>query len=66
MQDKVSINASIPDLEKAVNEAGVRYEKMMYPGAAHAFHNDTGVNYHPEAAKGAWTRTVAHFAQHLK
>ncbi len=59
------INASIPDLEKAISESGVGYEKLMYPGATHAFHNDTGANYHPEAAKDAWTRTLAHFAQHL-
>ncbi len=60
------INATIPDLEKAIHGSGVCYEKVMYPGAAHAFHNDTGVNYHPEAARDAWTRTLAHFAQHLK
>ena len=59
------INASIPDLEKAIQESGVRYEKIMYPGAAHAFHNDTGANYHPEAAKDAWSRTLAHFGQYL-
>ena len=60
------INATIPDLEKAVHGSGVHYEKVMYPGADHAFHNDTGVNYQPEAARDAWTRTLAHFAQHLK
>lgn len=60
------INATIPDLEKAIQKSGVRYEKVMYRGAAHAFHNDTGVNYNPEAAKDAWARTLAHFAQHLK
>ncbi len=60
------INATIPDLEKAIHRSGVRYEKVMYSGAAHAFHNDTGVNYHPEAARDAWTRTLAHFTQHLK
>ncbi len=59
------INATIPDLEKAIHGSGVRYEKVMYPGAAHAFQNDTGVNYHPEAAKDAWARTLAHFSQHL-
>ena len=60
------INATIPDLEKAIHKSGVRYEKVMYPGVAHAFHNDTGVNYNPEAARDAWARTLAHFAQHLK
>ncbi|MFC2072965.1 dienelactone hydrolase family protein [Chloroflexota bacterium] len=59
------INAGIPNLEKAIQESGVPYEKIMYPGAAHAFHNDTGVNYHAEAAKDAWSRTLAHFGQYL-
>ena len=60
------INATIPDLEKAIKGSGVHYEKVMYPGAAHAFYNDTGANYNPEAAKDAWARTLAHFAQYLK
>ena len=60
------INATIPDLEKAIHASDVRYEKVMYPGAAHAFHNDTGASYHPESARNAWDRTLAHFAQHLK
>lgn len=60
------INATIPDLEKAIHGAVVHYEKVVYPGVAHAFHNDTGVNYNPEAAKAAWVRTLAHFAKYLK
>ncbi len=60
------INATIPDLEKTIHKSRVRYEKVMYPGAAHAFHNDTGVNYNPEAARDAWARTLAHFARYLK
>ena len=60
------INATIPDLEKAIHESGVRYEKVMYPGVGHAFHNDTGVNYNPEAARNAWTRALAHFEQHVR
>ena len=60
------INATIPDLEKAIQGSGVPYEKMMYPGVAHAFHNDTGVNYNLEAANDAWNRTLVHFTRHLK
>jgi carboxymethylenebutenolidase len=60
------INATIPDLEKAIYSSGVRYEKVMYQGAAHGFHNDTGVNYHPESARDAWARTLTHFSQYLK
>ena len=60
------INGTIAELEKAIHGAGVRYEKVMYPGTAHAFHNDTGVNYNPEAARDAWARTLEHFARYLK
>ena len=60
------INAGIPALEETMKTAGIRYEIVVYPGAAHAFHNDTGANYHPEAAREAWARTLAHFATHLK
>jgi carboxymethylenebutenolidase len=60
------INATIPDLEKAIRRSGLLYEKVMYTGAAHAFHNDTGVNYNPEAARDAWARTLTHFARYLK
>ena len=60
------INATVPDLEKVIHRSGVRCERVMDPGVAHAFHNDTGINYNPEAAKDAWSRTLMHFAQHLK
>jgi carboxymethylenebutenolidase len=37
------------------------YEKVIYEGADHAFHNDTGGRYKPEAAQDAWSRTLAWF-----
>ena len=60
------INAGIPDLETAMKAAKIRYQKVMYEGAKHAFHNDTGANYHPEAARDAWKRTLDFFARTLK
>ena len=59
------INATIPALEEALQGTGIRYEKVVYPGAGHAFHNDTGERYDQEAASDAWNRTLAHFGQHL-
>jgi carboxymethylenebutenolidase len=38
----------------------------MYPGAKHAFMNDTGANYNKEAAELAWKRTVAFLKDELK
>jgi carboxymethylenebutenolidase len=39
----------------------------MYEGANHAFNNDTSAErYNAEAAKLAWDRTLAFFAEKLK
>jgi carboxymethylenebutenolidase len=54
-----------PAYEEALKKAGVRYEMRFYPGAQHAFNDDTGQRYHPEAAKLAWSRTVAAFKANL-
>jgi carboxymethylenebutenolidase len=60
------VNASIPAAEQALKEAGVTYQIKIYPGANHAFHNDTGANYNAEAAKDAWAQTIAWFDKYLK
>jgi carboxymethylenebutenolidase len=59
------INGSIPSVEAAMQENGKVYEKMIYPGADHAFHNDTSTRYNAEAAKDAWARTIAWFGEYL-
>jgi carboxymethylenebutenolidase len=60
------INSGIPAIEQAMQENNKIYEKIVYPGADHAFHNDTGTRYNPEAAKDAWERTLAWFEQHVR
>jgi carboxymethylenebutenolidase len=60
------IDAGIPAFEEALKKAGVNYTIHMYPGAKHAFMNDTGANYDKEAAELAWTRTVAFLKDELK
>ena len=60
------INSGIPAIEQAMLENGKMYEKMIYQGADHAFHNDTGGRYHPEAARDAWERTLAWFEQYVR
>ena len=60
------INAGIPAIEEAMKETNKRFEKVIYPGAAHAFHNDTGRNYDPVAAEDAWKRTLDWFAKYVK
>ena len=39
---------------------------VVYQGASHAFHNDTGPNYNPEAACDAWSRAMAWFQKYLR
>jgi carboxymethylenebutenolidase len=60
------INAGIPAIEEAMRENGKVFEKVIYPGASHAFHNDTGRNYNPEAAVDAWARTLGWFQKYVK
>lgn len=60
------INSGIPAIEQAMIENGKIYEKRIYQGADHAFHNDTGPRYQPEAARDAWERTLAWFEQYVR
>jgi carboxymethylenebutenolidase len=56
----------LPDYEKALQAAGVKYALHAYEGANHAFNDDTQrARYDPEASKLAWMRTMAFFKQHL-
>lgn len=60
------INAAWPAYEAALKAAGVRYTAHQYPGTQHGFNNDTTPRFDAAAAKLAWERTLAFFAQHLK
>lgn len=60
------VNAGIEAYEKALKEAGKKYQLYIYEGAQHAFNNDTApTRYNEEAAKLAWSRTVAFFKEKL-
>lgn len=53
------INADVPAFEAALREAGKTYEKHVYEGVNHAFHNDTSqARYDEAAARLAWERTL--------
>lgn len=60
------INSGIPAIEQAMMENSKIYQKMIYSNADHAFHNDTGPRYNPEAARDAWERTLAWFEQYVR
>ena len=57
------INQGIPAIEEAMAQNGKIFEKVIYPDTEHAFHNDTGSRYNPEAAKDAWRRTLDWFGR---
>jgi len=59
------INAGLPDLEAALMEHQKEYEFITYPGADHAFFNDTAQRFHPEAASQAWVETLRWLERHL-
>lgn len=60
------ITSRVPEVAEAMRKHGKQFEHKIYAGAAHAFFNDTGQRYHPEAAKDAWTRTLAFLRDRLK
>jgi carboxymethylenebutenolidase len=60
------IDAGIPEIEQAMMANNKTYEKIIYPNADHAFHNDTGSRYNPDAAKDAWQHTLAWFDKYVR
>jgi carboxymethylenebutenolidase len=59
------INQGIPAIEQAMAQNSKVYEKVVYPGVDHAFHNDTGSRYNAEAATDAWRRTLDWFERYV-
>jgi carboxymethylenebutenolidase len=52
-------------LETALKDARQPVEFHRYPGANHAFHDDTHPSYHREASLASWPRALAFLAHHL-
>ncbi len=61
------ITSGVPALEEAMKKHGKSFEYKIYPGAQHAFNNDTNPQrYSAEAAKDAWSRTLEFFKKNLQ
>jgi carboxymethylenebutenolidase len=60
------ITSTAPTIEKAMQDNGKIFEKMIYPDAGHAFFNNTGARYNPQAAADAWKRTLDWFGNFLR
>jgi carboxymethylenebutenolidase len=53
-------------LDQVFNDTGLKYSIYVYPGAPHAFFNDTRPEvYRPLVAQDAWARTLAWFDSYL-
>ena len=53
--------------DENLDASGQPHEVIVYPGAGHAFMNDTRAEmYRPEAARDAWSRTIAFLHRHLE
>ncbi len=59
------ITATAPQMEEQLKKAGVPNQILVFPGVNHAFHNDTGARYAPEAAQKAWVATIEWFRKYL-
>ena len=60
------VNKGIAAYEEALKINKITYELYMYPGAQHAFHNDTApTRYNEAAARLAWQRTIDFFNKYL-
>jgi carboxymethylenebutenolidase len=59
------ITGAVPAFADAMTAAGKRFEQHVYPGAPHAFFNDTRPAYRVGAARDAWARTLAFLVAQL-
>jgi carboxymethylenebutenolidase len=58
--------ADVDELRRRLAGAGKEFDVRLYPGAGHAFMNDTRpAAYRPEAAADAWRRMLAFFRERL-
>ena len=53
-------------LEPVLEKHAIPHDIKIYPNARHAFFNDQGAAYNPEAAADSWQRTLSFFERYLK
>lgn len=59
------ITGALPAVRSAMEAAGRRFLTRVYPGAGHAFFNDTRRSYDLAAARDAWARSLSVLAETL-
>ncbi len=60
------INGGLPELVKAMAQYEKYFEMCIYPGAPHAFFNNTVPNYREASAIDAWHRVLTFYTKMLK
>jgi carboxymethylenebutenolidase len=65
-EDDPNIMPGVEPLKAELTNHGKTFDIKVYPGAKHAFNNNTNADrYHPDAAKDAWSRTVNFYKKNL-
>jgi carboxymethylenebutenolidase len=65
-EDDPRVMATLPQTRADLAQADVEVTEKIYPGARHAFFNDTNeTSYDPVAAADAWANALAFLARHL-
>jgi carboxymethylenebutenolidase len=65
-KDRSVTPALVHELERQLKSLGKQVEVRIYPGADHAFFNDTRPEvYNAEASADAWQRTIEFLRKHL-
>ena len=62
-----ALTEKLPALTQMMKKAGVDFTYKIYPGAKHAFFNDTNpITYDQAAAKDAWQLALNFLNKHLR
>jgi carboxymethylenebutenolidase len=64
-ENDARVNATRDRAEAALKAAGLPHEIRSFPGADHAFFNETSPRYNPQAAAEAYDALLGWFNQHL-
>jgi len=66
-ENDARVNATIPTADSSLRQAGVTFERVVYPGAGHGFlrQQDGQGGANLAAARGAWPKTLDFFRRHL-
>jgi len=59
------ITSQVPEFAASLEALGKQFEYHVYPGAPHAFFNDTRASYRVDASRNAWAQTLGFLARHL-